>query len=117
MKVFTTAITTLVIATASMTSINASAMTEHMETALVNTCKAAMSNSNLKLQNTLKEYNLKAKTAALGVVCNGQDIIAFAESHGATKTASHLNQKVGKSTITDIANVTKYSVSFPVSPK
>ncbi len=118
MKVFTTAISTLVIAAASMTSINATAgMSQHMETALIDTCKAAMSNQKLRLQKTLKEYRLEAKTVALGVVCNGSDIIAFAEQHGAEKTARHLNKKVGESTITDIANVTKYEVTFPVSPK
>lgn len=117
MKTLTTAISTLLIATATMTSFTTTAaMDSYMEEALVNTCKAALTNKPLKLKATLKEYRLKERTAALGIVCNGEDIITFAENRGAFKTANHMNRSIGKSVITDIAEV-KYEVNFPVSPK
>lgn len=117
MKTLTTAISTLLIATASMTSFTTTAaMDSYMEQALISTCKAAMSNKTLRLKATLKEYRLSERTAALGIVCNGEDIITFAENRGATKTADHMNKSIGKSVITDIAEV-QYEVNFPVSPK
>ncbi|TRX57026.1 DUF3718 domain-containing protein [Thalassomonas sp. M1454] len=119
MKTLTQITTTMLFAGASLISFNSSAegMSSYMEGALVDTCKAAMSDSTQKLTKTLKEYRLKEKTVALGVVCNGEDIITFAQNHGANKTAEHMSNTLGESSITDLAAETvTYSVSFTVAP-
>lgn len=88
------------------------AMDPYMESALIEVCKAAKSNNVLALHKTTKSYHLKQKTVALKLVCNGEDVISFAESHGANKTAARLQRSLGSVDITDIAAVTKMSVTF-----
>jgi len=84
----------------------------HMETALVSVCKAAQSNSVQKLKQQTKAFRLRERTVALGVVCNGEDIISFAETHGADKTAAKLQKSISNVSITDIAAVSKINVTF-----
>ncbi|WP_371378685.1 DUF3718 domain-containing protein [Thalassotalea aquiviva] len=121
MKRFTTAITTLLIASTSFvaTANETTPMSSYMEDALIQTCKAAASDRTIKLNKTLKEFRLDEKTVALNVVCNGEDIISFAQNRGAETTATRLNKSIGQSIITDIqlVNSGKYQVNFPVSPK
>ncbi len=88
------------------------AMSSYMETALVDVCKAAMSNKVHRLNSTSKSYHLKDKTIALKVMCNGEDIISFAESHGADKTAAKLQRSIGNVSIIDTAAISKLSVTF-----
>jgi len=88
------------------------AMTPYMKTALVDVCKAAMSNKVHKLNRTTKSYHLKDKTIALKVMCNGDDIISFAENHGADKTAAKLQRSIGNVSIIDTAATGKLSVTF-----
>ncbi|QBG35738.1 DUF3718 domain-containing protein [Litorilituus sediminis] len=88
------------------------AMTPYMENALINVCKAAISNKVHMLNKTTKEYRLKTKTVALKLVCNGEDVISFAESYGADKTAAKLQKSIGSVDITDIAALSKVSVTF-----
>ena len=88
------------------------AMTPYMKTALVDVCKAAMSNKMHKLNKTTKAYNLNDKTIALKVMCNGDDIISFAENHGADKTAAKLQRSIGNVSIIDTASTGKLSVTF-----
>jgi len=88
------------------------AMSPHMETALVNVCKAALSNSVLKLSKTTKQYRLQNKTVALKLMCNGEDVISFAEHYGADKTAAKLQKSLGNVSITDVAALSKVNVSF-----
>ncbi|NQY49083.1 MAG: DUF3718 domain-containing protein [Colwellia sp.] len=88
------------------------AMDPYLENALINVCKAAKSNSILKLNSTTKGYRLKNKTVALKLVCNGQDVISFAESYGADKTAARLQQSIGNVSITDVAALSKVKVTF-----
>ncbi len=121
MKTLTAISTTLLIAGASLVSFTSSAapMSSYMESALVDTCKAAMSNNTLRLNRTLKAHRLNEKTVALGVVCNGEDIITFAQNHGAIKTADHMAKSIGSASITDLASVeiVTYQVTFITSPK
>ncbi|WNC73644.1 DUF3718 domain-containing protein [Thalassotalea psychrophila] len=121
MKTLTTVTTTLLLAGASLVSFNSSAapMSSYMEDALVETCKAAASNKTLRLSKTLKAYRLSEKTVALGVVCNGEDIITFAQNHGANKTADHMAESIGSASITDLAAIelVTYEVSFITSPE
>ena len=88
------------------------AMDPYLENALINVCKAAKSNSILKLNSTTKGYRLKNKTVALKLVCNGQDVISFAESYGADKTAARLQRSIGSVSITDVAVLSKVKVTF-----
>jgi len=88
------------------------AMSPYMKTALVNVCQAAMSNKLIKFNNTAKSYNLKDKTIALKVMCNGSDIISFAENHGADKTAAKLQRSIGNVSIIDTAAIEKLNVTF-----
>lgn len=88
------------------------AMSSHMKTALVDVCKAAISNKVHRLTNTTNSYRLKDKTVALKVMCNGDDIISFAENHGAYKTAAKLQRSVGNVSIIDTSSISKLSVTF-----
>jgi len=88
------------------------AMTPYMKAALVDVCKAAMSNKMHKLNKTTKAYNLNDKTIALKVMCNGDNIISFAENHGANKTAAKLQRSIGNVSIIDTASTGKLSVTF-----
>jgi len=87
-------------------------MTPYMENALIDVCKAAKSNNTIKLNYTTKSYRLKTKTVALKVMCNGEDLISFAESNGAYKTAEKLQNSIGNVTITDLAALSKVNVTF-----
>ncbi|OUR80937.1 hypothetical protein A9Q75_09770 [Colwellia psychrerythraea] len=88
------------------------AMTPYMEKALIDVCKAAKSNNLLKFNGTTKSYRLKTKTVALKLVCNGEDVISFAESYGADKTAAKLQKSIGNVQITDVAALSKVKVTF-----
>ena len=88
------------------------AMDPYLEQSLINVCKAAKSNSPLKLHLTTKSYHLKTKTVALKLMCNGEDVISFAERYGADKTAAKLQKSIGKVGITDMASVQKLSVTL-----
>jgi hypothetical protein len=111
-KSVTTAVVTFTLLVG--TSFSSSAMDRYVEQALVSVCKASMSNSVTKLHKTAKSYNLKEQTIALKVMCNGEDIITFAQQHGAYKTAARLENKIqkGKVSITDVAALTKMNVNF-----
>jgi len=91
------------------------ATTPYMNNAIVEVCKAAQSNKVLKLQYTIKSYHLQNKSVALKVMCNGTDIITFAENSGATKTAAKLHKSVGDVSISDIAAIEKINVTFEES--
>ncbi|MCP4985493.1 MAG: DUF3718 domain-containing protein [Colwellia sp.] len=74
----------------------------YMEKALIDVCKAAKSNSILKLNSTTKGYRLKTKTIALKLMCNGEDVMSFAESYGADNTAAKLPKSLGNVSIIPI---------------
>ncbi len=87
----------------------------YMDTALVEVCKAAQSNKVFQLKSAIKSYHLQNKTVALKVMCNGDDIITFAERKGATKTAATLQKSLGGVSITDVALIEKINVTFTES--
>ncbi|WP_019028360.1 DUF3718 domain-containing protein [Colwellia piezophila] len=87
-------------------------MSPYMEKALIDVCKAAKSNSLIKLNGTTKGYRLSTKTVALKLMCNGEDVISFAESYGADKTAARLQRSIGNVSITDVAALSKVKVTF-----
>lgn len=87
-------------------------MTPYMEKALVDVCKAAKSNSISKLNSATKGNRIQTKTVALKLMCNGEDVITFAENNGAEKTAAKLQKSIGNVSITDVAALTKVKVTF-----
>ena len=104
------AITGLTIATASFTS--TAAMNPAFENQLISVCKAAKSDKVMYLKDRIERINTDYKTIALKLVCNNQNVIEFAESYGANKTAQKLTNSLGTATITDLANKTEFRVHF-----
>ena len=88
------------------------AMNPTIEKALISICKSVTTNKVYKYKRIAKSYHLKDRTIALKVVCNGQDIISFAESYGADKTAAKLQRSLGGSTIIDIAATERLQITF-----
>ncbi len=88
------------------------AMDPKIENALIDVCKSVMSNKMYKYRDTTKAYHLKDKVIALKVMCNGEDIITFAESHHADKIAARLQKSVGNVSINDTVNIAKLNVTF-----
>ena len=89
--------------------------TSYIDTALVEVCKAAQSNKVMKLNSAMKSNRLHNKTVAMKVMCNGTDIITFAENSGATKTAAKLQKSLGEVSISDVAAIEKINVTFKES--
>ena len=106
-KISTVALTSATLLMAFSSSAN---MDDYMESALIDVCKSAKHDSVINLRKTIKGYRLKEKTVAMKLVCNGEDVISFAENNGAYKTANHLEKKLGGADIVDLAQV--YSVKF-----
>jgi len=86
----------------------------YVEQGLIKICKTAAQDKLLNMNKSIKELNLKHKVVALNVVCNGQDIISFADRYGAERTTARLNRSVGTVEVTDIASIgnKKYDVTF-----
>ncbi len=108
---------TLTALTASLTVLALSlpsqaAMTPYTEQALIDVCKAVKSNSVKKLKGVTDSYRLETKTVALKVMCNGENVINFAQSNGANRTAAKLQESIGKVDITDLAATSKIKAPF-----
>jgi len=97
-------------------SSSANAMDRYVENALIDTCRTALTDKPYKLRKTIDSYHMKMRSVALKVMCNGDDIISFAERYGADRTAARLQRSIGKVRITDVAKVQKVNVNFNVSP-
>lgn len=81
----------------------------YLESGLVSICKSAANDKMLRMTRTIDEFRLSEKMVALNVVCNGQDIISFAEQHGAKKTTARLSDSIGSVEVTDIAALREYN--------
>ena len=113
MKTLTTTLIALITGTLAFSTLTQAApMDSHIENALVKVCKSALTDSVHELKRTTNEFNLNHKTVALKVVCNGDDIITFAEKNGAYKTASKLQKSIGHVNIQEIAATEKARVTF-----
>ncbi len=105
--------TAIVCSTLTVISFSSNAMDKQIESALIDVCKSTLTDSVAKFHRTAKSYNLKEKTVALKVMCNGNDIIDFAQKYGAYKTAARLERSVsGHVDIIDVAKVEKINVNF-----
>lgn len=100
----------------SAAAFNASALdNKYIENALVNVCKASITNSTMKFNDTMKEYRLKGKTVADKLVCNGENVIDFAEKYGSYKVADRLmKQRSENVEIIDVAQNSQWHVTFEV---
>ncbi len=99
-----------VISASLLFSTSANAMDPKIESALIEVCKSAQHNNVISMRKTIKSHRLNEQTVASKVMCNGENIIGFAETHGSYKTAAHLNKRLGDRQIVDLAQV--YSVTF-----
>ena len=63
------------------------------ERKLVKVCEALKSDSRLRVHKAVKQSRLGYRNIAKGLVCDGQDAINYALSHGATKSAHLVAQK------------------------
>lgn len=88
------------------------AMHPEVEEALIKICKAAKKNQMHHFHKTKRKYNLTSKKIASKVYCNGQPIVEFAQTHGATKTVAHLNKRLGDEKVTAIAATSRLNVNF-----
>jgi len=93
-------------------SFNSFAMDKYIESALIDVCKSAQKGNLLQFKNKTKSYRLSQKNVALKVMCNGDDIIAFADKHGADRIAANLEKSIGGVNIIDMAAVSKINVKF-----
>jgi hypothetical protein len=85
-----------------------------LQKGLIEVCKTAAKDQNYRMDSKIKEYRLKYKTVALNVMCNGEDIISFAEGYGAVKTTARLSESIGSVSVTDLAAIRtyQYDVNF-----
>lgn len=92
-------------------------MPNYVEDGLISICKNAARDKGGRMSKEIKSLRLKTKTVALNVVCNGEDIISFAERYGAEKTVARLSNSIGSVQVTDIAmnSGAKYDVTFDMN--
>jgi hypothetical protein len=94
-------------------SFSSHAMDKYIENALIDVCKSTLTDNVSRFKKTVKSYNLRDKTIAMKVMCNGDDIIAFAQKHGANKTAARLENSINsRVNIIDVAAVEKIKLNF-----
>ncbi len=89
-------------------------MPAYVEEGLIRICKSAALDKSFRMSKEIKALHLKTRVVALNVVCNGQDIISFAEYYGAKKTTAKLSHSIGSVQVTDLAQIRdyQYDVSF-----
>ena len=76
------------------TAANAGTYPVELEDDLVAVCEAVKSNSRLKLRRAVKATGLNMRYLHEGLVCNGQDMLTFATTHTASKTAQHIARRI-----------------------
>jgi len=90
-------------------------MDKYVETALIDTCRTVLTDRPYNLRKTIDSYHMKMRSVALKVMCNGDDIISFAERYGANRTAARLQRSIGKVNITDVVSAKKIHVNVNVN--
>lgn len=82
-------------------------LTKSQEATLVKICQSATRTSPLRFIHTLKRNDLRTRTVAENVVCNGQEIAEFARLNGASKIADRLNRSMGIKADVSIRDIAK----------
>jgi hypothetical protein len=73
---------------------NANGYPESIEKDLVAVCEAIKEDNRLALHKAVKRSRISYKDLHKGLVCNGQDMLSFAQSHNATSTGDYLARRV-----------------------
>ena len=81
-------------------------LTKSQEATLVQICQSA-TRTTLRFIHTLKRNNLRTRTVAENVVCNGLEIAEFARLNGASKIADRLNRSLGIKADVSIRDIAK----------
>ena len=81
-------IAALIITGLSVSGFASANLSDANEQDLVQICKALKSDSRLKLVKAMKRSRIRYEKVADGLVCNGQEALSFAMSHGSHKTAN-----------------------------
>ncbi|WP_372871009.1 DUF3718 domain-containing protein [Shewanella sp.] len=68
------------------------AMDPYVENTLISVCKAGMSNSVVRFNDTMKDYRINEQRIFPKLVCNGETFYNFALSHGANRTAERISR-------------------------
>lgn len=110
-KAMTLALPVLVLASSAI-SFQSHAVDKSVESRLIRVCKAAKSGNLYNYVSEARSVHLSDQDIALKVMCNGDDIISFAEKHGAQRTAGRLESSLGNVNITDVAAISKVNVNF-----
>ncbi|GFD67290.1 DUF3718 domain-containing protein [Alteromonas sp. KUL106] len=79
------------------TTASAASIPKELEKDLISVCEAVKSDKRLKLRRAVKATGLDIKTLHAGLVCNGQDMLSFAVTHGAAVNAQHIARRVNAS--------------------
>jgi len=89
-------------------------LTPTVEKGLIKVCKTAAKDQLHQMHLTMKKQNWSFRDMSLNVMCNGTDLISFAESYGAERTTSKLIKSLGTISVTDIAATRElnYDVTF-----
>jgi len=93
------------------------AMDSYVESALIEVCKASISNKPHQLNGKVKEHRLTYPVIANKLMCNGQSVYHFAKDHNADRTAALIFTRgnLGTVTIEDLAQTAgdqRWYVSF-----
>lgn len=78
-------------------------MDPFVEVRLIDVCKKISNDRVIPLRHAVKGYNLSYEEIGEKLVCNGYNVVAWAQVNGASKTAGDLKRKVGTVTISDLA--------------
>jgi len=76
------------------TAATANSYPKELEKDLIAVCEAVKSDSRMKLRRAVRATGLNMRELNNGLVCNGQDMMTFAATHGAAKTAQHIAARV-----------------------
>lgn len=79
------------------------AMDRNIESALIDVCKKISSDRVIPLRSTVKGYNLSYEVIGEKLLCNGYNVIAWAQINGAERTADDMHRVLGTVTISDLA--------------
>ncbi len=89
-------------------------LTPTVEKGLQKVCKTAAKDQLHQMHSTMKENDWSFRLMSLNVMCNGQDLISFAEGYGAENTTARLIRSLGTISVTDIAAVNQHKYDVTV---
>lgn len=86
--------------------------TAHASNIATTICEYVSVDDKSRLRSYLKQNNLKVRNIFAGVLCNGQNLVEFADSNSAFKTGSLMIGKLPKKTVKGfMASITSAELS------